>query len=192
MTITHERQQITRPLDPMPGQIQALRRLHDAGHLVRPACWQPEMLAWHAGLDLSLAALVGGDVHFNRTVSGELMALFVTRAIRGVPLGLIAAMIQDERTERDEHVYAMPELGPVHVWGACMVRGACIDGVWLEGVGSLLLASLDQLPIHHQQVIRSNTLTPGHGPVDVTLAGLDGWTCVEETADGWQLALELV
>lgn len=191
MTITHERRQITLPLDLMPRQVEALRRLHDAAHLIRLACWQQEMLARRAGLDVSLAALLGGDPHHDRTVSGELMALFVTRAVLGVPLGLIAAMIQAERTEQDEPVYSMPELGPVHVWGACMVRGVCIDGLWLEGIDSLLLAPMDQLPADHQRIIRSDTLTPADGPVDVTLAGLSGWVCVEETEHGWQLTLEL-
>lgn len=186
---THEPATLTLPLHPMPRQVEALRRLHDAGHLIRLACWQQAMLARRAGLDVSLAALLGGDPHYDRTVRGELMALSVTRAVGWAPLGLLAAAIHEQRDEPDD---SLPTSGPVHVWGNRLVRGVCIDGVWLEGVDGLLLAPLDQFPADHQGVIRSDTLNPGRGPVDVTLAGLAGWACVEETEQGWQLTLGLV
>ncbi|MFD1734600.1 hypothetical protein ACFSC4_29870 [Deinococcus malanensis] len=120
------------------------------------------------------------------------MALSVTRAAGWVPLGIIAAAVQDEREREAGMDYSMPPSSPLMLWGNRLLRGLSQDGAWLAGVKGMILAPVEQLPAEVQVAIQSDTLTPADGPVDLAAAGLTGWACVEETEGSWLLTVELL
>lgn len=136
------------PLHPTPEQLHHLRQLRVACGLVALAT--AEQAYWQArGQDVSIAALLGGADHPNRTAEGEARALRKESDVSTVPFTLLENAILSQRIEQSGTSVrgaggATVRL-PVPLGGAAWVTHAVPQGLQLAGVPGIVAARTDDL-----------------------------------------------
>ncbi|THF87847.1 hypothetical protein E7T09_01005 [Deinococcus sp. KSM4-11] len=174
------------PLHPTPEQLHHLRQLRAACGLVALAT--AEQAYWQAaGQDVSVAALLGGADHPDRTPEGEAQELRRGGDVAGVPVTLLVNAIASQRAQMGE-----PALGgagaphvrlPIPLGGAQWITHAAPDGLLLAGVPGIVAA-----PVWQAQ--RAYGDVPPTASRRVILTGA-AWADRGHGDHGWMVDVEL-
>ncbi|AIZ45170.1 hypothetical protein QR90_08725 [Deinococcus radiopugnans] len=181
----------TLPLFPTALQVRALDALSALTQRIECAAVQQARL----DMTTSLAALLGGPDHAERSDEAEIRALLRLPAMAAVPSGLVRQAVTGRRARTARSDLAAPAR-PTPVSGEGLILPATPGGLILAGVPGIVTVGTDKLPPWAAQVWRhaAGGAKPTLDPRLVT-ASVTGWAYIERGSyagtPGWLIDIAL-